>query len=515
MPLSADVSPAPIVADPPLVAALRADLAAAGYGADAVRAAWGAEADDAIGAGVMAPALARLAGRDDPLAVLARTLFLGRATTASALDGALPRTGTDGMVTLGLVRRDAEAVVPTAVVRPQDFADEQGEGSWWVASDLDEVALGGVLPTGHVLGVGGASLTLAGLQVTRPAQRALDLGTGSGIQALRVRRVADAVVATDISERALQFAALNALLNDVDQIELRAGSLFEPVAGELFDRVVSNPPFVITPRAAGVPEYEYRDGGLTGDALAARVISGVGDVLTPGGSAQLLANWEYRTDADGLERVREWVTTASVPMDAWVVEREQLNPLGYAQLWARDGGAVPGSEEYNAMVTAWLDDFTQRGVTAIGFGYVLLRRREPGAPALERYERVTTPVSAALGPHLTASLDAWDRVAWLDDDALAEVALTVSSDVTEARFSDPGAEGPRVIQLLQGGGFARVIEVDSALAAVVGACDGDLAVGVLIDAVAQLLEVDAVALRADLLPRVRDLVFVGMLRLPE
>ena len=36
---------------------------------------------------------------------------------------------------------------------------------------------------------------------------------------------------------------------------------FAPVAEERFDYIVSNPPFVITPRRVGVPTYEYRDGG--------------------------------------------------------------------------------------------------------------------------------------------------------------------------------------------------------------------------------------------------------------
>ncbi len=90
------------------------------------------------------------------------------------------------------------------------------------------------------------------------------------------------MVATDISERALRFTRLNALVNGVDGIETRLGSLFEPVAGETFDRVASNPPFVITPRVAGVPAYEYRDGGMEGDSLVAAVISGVGNISRPG-----------------------------------------------------------------------------------------------------------------------------------------------------------------------------------------------------------------------------------------
>ena len=499
--------------DPSSIVALRADLAAAGYTADAVRAAWGALADDAIGRGLLAPARRGLADRADALAVLCRLLFLGDPASVTDVDAALPTAGAAGLERLGLVRLGADTVTPTALLRPQGYADAGGSGQWWIVSDLDEAALGGALPTGHVLGVGGASLTLAGLQLDTPAQRVLDLGTGCGIQALRARRSAPRVVATDVSERALRFTLLNAALNDVDGVEVRHGSLFEPVAGEEFDRVVSNPPFVITPRVAGVPEYEYRDAGFAGDDLVAAFVSGVGDVLAPGGTAQLLGNWEYREDADGLERVRAWVAASAHPLDAWIVERERLDPLAYAELWVRDGGTTPGSPEYARLIDAWLADFAERGVTSVGFGYLLLRRTPIGMPPLARYERVTQPVGGALGTHLGEALAAWDRLGLLDDDALADTTVIVGPDVTEARHHRPGAEEPSVIELHQGGGFGRVLNVDPALAALVGASDGDLPLGVLIDAIADLLEVDAGALRADLLPRVRELVFTGFLRL--
>ncbi|WEK13163.1 MAG: methyltransferase [Candidatus Microbacterium phytovorans] len=507
--------------DPTRCAALGADLRAAGYTADAVRAAWGPLADEAVGHGLTAPALAALAARPadpaaDPLAVLARLLFLGIPTALDLVDAALPACRGAGLVALGLATIDEGLVVPAALVRPQDVADEAGAGHWWIASDLDEAALTaqahrGVLPTGHVLGVGGASLTLAGLQLPAPVGRVLDIGTGCGIQALRARHHADEVVATDVSERALRFTELNALLNGVTGIQTRHGSLFEPVAGEEFERVVSNPPFVITPRVAGVPEYEYRDAGFSGDALVAAFVSQVGTVLAPGGVAQLLGNWEYRDDEDGLDRVRGWVAASPVALDAWVVERERLDPLAYAELWVRDGGTVAGTPEYESLVQAWLDDFAARGVTAVGFGYLLLHRPPSGTPTLARYERIAQPVAGALGPHLLAATSAWHRLSRLDDDALAASELVVAGDVTEARHHLPGAADPSVIELRQGGGFARTIEVDPALAALVGACDGDLAVGPLVAAIADLLEVDAAALRDDLLPRVRELVFTGFL----
>ncbi|MFF8186998.1 methyltransferase [Microbacterium sp. NPDC016588] len=494
--------------DPTLCRALADDLRTAGFAGAALREAWGVQADDAVARGLRGPAERALGGRRDALAVLGRLWVLGAPVAREEAAAALPGLGLDGAEALGLVALDGGRVVPAALIRPQPFADADGDVEWWIASDLDEAALGGPLPEDHVLGVGGASQTLATLQLTWRGGSALDLGTGCGIQALRLRRLVPRVVATDISERALRFTRLNALLNDVDGIETRLGSLFDPVDGETFDRVASNPPFVITPRVAGVPAYEYRDGGLEGDALVASVISSVGAHLAPGGVAQSLGNWEYRDGESGLDRVRGWVDTS---LDAWVIEREVLDPLAYAELWVRDGGTIPGTPEYARLIGAWLDDFASRGVTGIGFGYVLLRRPLAGAPTLSRYERVAGGGESAFGPHLAACLENHDRAALLDDEGLASAVLHVAPDVTEARHHRPGEESPSVIELRQGGGFARTLDVDSALAALVGACDGDLSVGSLIDAIAQLLDVDAAELRADVLPRVRELLVTGFL----
>jgi methylase of polypeptide subunit release factors len=495
-----------------LIDSLRSDLRAARFTVDTLTGLWGDQADAALHRGQRVPATRALAGPAGatPAGVLARVFVLGMPVSAQEFATALPALGIDGAIELGLVVREGDDLLAVLDLRPYSFVDAHGVGSWWIASDLGELTVGGALREDHVLGVGGASLTLSGLMVGTAVETALDLGTGCGIQALHAARHATRVVATDISARALEIAAFNAELNGIRNIEFRLGSLFEPVAGERFGQIVSNPPFVITPRAEGVPSYEYRDGGMVGDALVASVIAGLAEHLEPGGIAQLLGNWEYRDGVDGLDRVDDWV--ASTGLDAWVVEREVQDAALYSETWIRDGGTRPGSE-FDRLYDAWLDDFEQRGVTAVGFGYLTLRATARG---LRRLERLDSPLNGAadggLGIHIAETLEASDWQSSRTDEELGRERLELAPDVTEERHYWPGAADPTVMILRQGGGFGRSVPLDTGLAALVGACDGELSVRAIIAAIAQLLEVDAVALSTDLLPSIRELVTTGFLR---
>ena len=76
---------------------------------------------------------------------------------------------------------------------------------------------------------------------------AVDLGTGCGAIALALKRNRPRarVLAVEQSAPALQFARRNAAKLGIE-IEIRHGRWFEPLAGEKFDVVVSNPPYVAT-----------------------------------------------------------------------------------------------------------------------------------------------------------------------------------------------------------------------------------------------------------------------------
>ena len=529
---------------PEQAVSLRVDLAESGWGVEAVAALLGEVADAALRREIRLPALravrtALAAGpAPSPVAVLTALFMLGEPVPATALDAALPRTAAAGAAAIGLVGEpDGTGCVRARLdLRPHEAVDDAGEVRWWVASDLGELVTGRALAPDHVLGVGGAGLTLAGLTPRTPVRTALDLGCGCGIQTLYLLRHAECVVATDISARALAFTAFNAALAGVSvigapnadtgsgseagsdsgagRLELLRGSLLEPVTGRRFDLIVSNPPFVLTPpavREAGLPLMEYRDAG--GPVLPA-LVAGLGEHLEPGAVAVMLGNWEHRGVGAWSDAVAAWIPEE---LDAWVIEREVQDPVEYATMWLRDGGLTLERDAggFETALEAWIDDFEDRGVRGVGFGYLIVHRpRRPREP-WRLLEEVTTSGQGVLGPHVAEVLEVRERLAGLDDDAVADLRPLLASDVTEERHLIPGAAEPTVILLRQGGGLGRALQASTAVAALAGVADGELSVGQVASAVAALSELnaaDAAALRAEMVEAARHLLTTGFLR---
>jgi len=113
--------------------------------------------------------------------------------------------------------------------------------------------------------------------------RVLDMGTGSGVCALRAAHYAGRVVAVDISAAAVRCARINAMLNRFDdRIDIRHGDLFAPLSGERFDLVLFNPPFYL-----GAPTDD-RDAAWRSNDAAQRFAAGLAEHLEPNGAALLL-----------------------------------------------------------------------------------------------------------------------------------------------------------------------------------------------------------------------------------
>ena len=522
----------PPVVTPEQATSLRADLSESGWGVEAVTTLLGEAADAALRREIRLPALRSVraslaAGTDSsPVAVLTALFMLGEPVLATALDAALPRTGAAGAAVIGLVGEPDEAGYVRARVdlRPHEAVDDAGEIRWWVASDLGELVTGRALAPDHVLGIGGAGLTLAGLTPRTRVRSALDLGCGCGIQTLYLLRHAEHVVATDISERALAFTAFNAALAGVcvmgdpdagsggggGRLELLRGSLLEPVAGRRFDLIASNPPFVLTPpavREAGLPLMEYRDAG--GPVLP-ELVAGLREHLEPGAAAVMLGNWEHRGADSWREAVATWIPEG---LDGWVIEREVQDPVEYATMWLRDGGLTSerDAEGFDAALGAWIDDFEVRGVQGVGPGYLIVHRPLRPRDPWRLLEEVTTSGQGVLGHHVAEVLEVRERLAGLDDDAVADLRPVLAPDVTEERHLIPGAAEPTVILLRQGGGLGRTIRASTVVAALAGVADGELSVGQIASAVVALTGEDAIGLRAEMVEATRHLIAVGFL----
>ncbi|MEE1756830.1 class I SAM-dependent methyltransferase [Streptomyces sp. SP18CS02] len=486
---------------PDRAARLRDALLAADFTADGLLELLGAPAYAALARSETVPALRTTRG-DSPLDTLVRLFLLQRPVSPERARAALPL---DEAIADGWLTEADGGIRATVDVRP--YGGPEGQ-DWFIVSDLG-CAVGGAGGAGGrgegvVLGVGGASTTLAGITVRASVSSALDIGTGSGIQALHAAQHATRVTATDLNPRALEFTRLTLALSGAPEADLRTGSLFEPVGSETYDLIVSNPPFVISPAA----RLTYRDGGMAGDDLCRSLVQQAGDRLNEGGFAQFLANWQHVEGEDWQDRVRSWVPRGC---DAWIVQREVQDVTQYAELWLRDAGDHrEDPREYAARYERWLDEFEARGTKAVGFGWITLRKSGSEQPSLV-IEEWPHPVEQPLGETVEAHFARQDYLRTRDDAALLADRFLLAPEVTQEQVGLPGAEDPEHVVLRQNRGMRRATKVDAVGAGFAGVCDGTLSAGRILDAIAQLMGEDPVLLRDRTPQAIRLLVEEGFL----
>ena len=472
------------------------------YTVDVVVALLGEPAHRALGRNSTVPGERALHGRDDPIATLTRLWPLQRAVTRSALERALPGLVVP-LLDAGLLTERHGDVCAQIDIRP--YASDDG-ASGWIASDLTPNldTLVAPMPADLVLGVSEASSTLAQITVREPAGRALDLGTGCGVQSLHLARHCDTVLATDLNPRAVELAELTFGLNDV-RVELRHGNLYEPVAGQTFDLITSNPPYVMSPPTG--ERLVYREGSERTDRLVESVVRDGARHLSDGGVLQVLGNWAHVRGQDWTDRLGDWL--AGTGCDAHVVQREVLDPSAYAELWLADAG-LAGRPDYRERYSGWLDYFDGCGIEAVGLGWLTLRKAGRADPWV-RIEHWPYAVAQPIGGALAAEHRAVDLECSLDDAGLLGRRWRLPDGVVTEAVGEPGAADPQHLVFRQRFGFCRAVELDTATAAVLGACDGDLRLDQIVGAVAGLLDEHPDELTERVLARLRPLVVDGFL----
>jgi hypothetical protein len=476
--------------DPAGIERLRTALTSAGYTSTGIAERIGPTATEAARRGDLRAAVRATAG-GDPLDTLIRLYICGTTEPEAAVAAALPL---DDARSAGLVEPNQDGYRAGIELEPY--------GDVWLISDLSaELRPGRPLRPDHVLGLGAASTTLIDATIRRPVGTALDLGTGCGVQALQLSRHAAQVTATDVSARALCFAATTAALAGLDWEMLR-GDLTVPLAGRAFDLVVSNPPFVVGP---GEATYSYRDSGRPGDAVCAELVAAAPALLNPGGTMQFLANWLHVAGQPWQERFAEWL--AGTGLDAWVIQREVSDPVSYVDLWLADAGEDPERR------TAWLDWFEQHKVVGIGLGVVTLRAGGHDDPTV-RLEDLRQSVEQPFGDSVAAWFDRQDWLRAHPAQALLRTRFSTADGLFLRQEAVRAAEGWTVERQAIGlpCGLRWVEEVDPVALALVGGSDGRLALADQLDLLAIAHDVPAADLAEVAVPLVAHLMERGFLR---
>lgn len=489
--------PAP-VANPAALSALQQDFIDAQFTAENIAQLLGPTASAALDREQHIPARRALLeplAQGNRLAGLISCFVLADPISVPMAEAIFPTLTLDGALALNIVQTTAAGMV-AATVDISAYATDH-TGATWVASDQTALQLGEPLPSEHILGIGKASITLAEITPRTQVATALDIGTGCGIQAMYLLTHAEHVTITDVSQRALDFAVFNILLNAQqlgvdpnrlgDRVTVLVGNMLEPVAGQQFDLVVTNPPFVIAPTQA-TTTHTYRETGQTGDQLVHGLIATLDTVLVPGGQAIMLGNWEMFGPGGWHDRLMTWPAES---MDIWAVQRSSSDPAQYAEIWLQDSSEHLERQAYTQAYQRYLEDFETRGVTQIGFGWVWLRKRHNTTP-LQRFEYLTGPVKQPVAAAWTTAVQKYDAVYAAESDAwpLADVHVVAPDWVTYEQYQRFGLAHPEVLMARSGAGFCRHARLDTATAAVLGAADGELAAGQIVAAVAGLLELD-------------------------
>lgn len=194
---------------------------------------------------------------------------------------------------------------------------------------------------------------------------ALDLCTGSGVQALQASRYARKVTAIDLNPRAIRFARFNAQLNDINNVQCKLGNLYEVVQDRKFDIILANPPFVPSPDKT----LRFRDGGSQGEDILSHIIKHSAEYLTANGKLHIV------TDLVDVNKYQEklaqwWHGGPSHQLVLRTADRDDI-------LFSVPHSHAPFGQSfdaYNLELDKWLSNFHKADISNVNFGYILIHK---------------------------------------------------------------------------------------------------------------------------------------------
>jgi len=303
------------------------------------------------------PRLLHKTREPNELNILLRWFWLGRSQAESVAAKFISPEFIRLLVAGGLLVAEGADLTPRAMVM-----------------EANEFLLGSDYPTtidrgdsDLVLWPNPTSRLLLRMTIRRHSRATLDLGTGTGIQAMAAAGHSETVMATDLNARAANFAAFNAGLNGIENVEVLVGHGFEPADGRKFDLIVSNPPFFISPSS----RYLFCNNRLELDQLCAQLVRQAPEFLNEDGYFEMLCEWAQVEKQAWQERISDWLQNTGC--DAWVTRAYTRDPAEYAEDQIRSMVSMPGQDA--EAFEEYISYYEHFRVQFIHGGTIVMRRR--------------------------------------------------------------------------------------------------------------------------------------------
>jgi len=438
-----------------------------------------------------------LTGEPSALNILTRWFLLGRGVEAGAACEAVPGWVLEVLGGCGLLGLEGGEYAPQALLVPFK--------GMLVASDLyseDHPPQRDV-----VLGMSPTARHLLDFTVRRQSRATLDLGTGCGLQALFAAGHSGIVTASDVNPRATEFAAFNARLNGLDNVECVTGDAFAPVTGRRFELIVSNPPFILAP----CREYLYRDSGMELDHFCRRLAREAGEYLEEGGYFQMICEWVQLRDEPVMERLNGWFEGTGC--DVWVLNAYQNEPSKYAQ--TRVAEFRIGSERDEATrYEEWMRFLEAKGIELIHGGLIAMRRRS-GRNWI-RFGKLEKPDQELSGEAVLQGFANRDFLESTSEEELLAARPRLAPDVRlEEHFEqEDGCWQTTSVLVRQMGCWRGAYTVDGPVADLLARCDGQHSLAELLSSLAERVGIDAGEARPAYVELVRRMIDRAVL-IPE
>jgi len=376
--------------------------------------------------------------------------------------------------------------------------------NYWVTTDTYS-RLSKSVGEDDVLMVNTTTLILLNLAIRTPCRSLLDLGTGCGVVAMVAAQFGEHVTGTDLTPRAGNFARFNAWLNEVPNVEIVTGDLFQPVAERRFERILTNPPYYVTPSSRRI----FAENPMELDGFCRNLVKQAPAHLEEGGFLQMLCEWPEIEGQPWEERLAEWFQGTGC--DAIVWEGATYDPIPYVQARLPIATASTGKEADCQRFDEWVEYYRSRKVKALHAGFLTMRRR-PGQNWVH-FERVVADVTKPSGQAIL------ERFAVRDQPLSEEELLKSRPQVTEGtqlrqvmEFHDRQWRLSPKVHMVQTSGLQLMHDLTPDVAEFVSRMDGKAPLGELVGTVARDAPVPREKVQAECISLVKRLIDRGFVR---